>query len=76
MLIIPAIDLMDGRCVRLKQGARATRKVYADDPAAVAAQWGAGTDPPEGALAFADPRLPALGSRIVLPGVPEEPGDT
>jgi len=39
MLIIPAIDLMDGRCVRLKQGARATRKVYADDPAAVAAQW-------------------------------------
>ncbi|HNY92349.1 MAG TPA: 1-(5-phosphoribosyl)-5-[(5-phosphoribosylamino)methylideneamino]imidazole-4-carboxamide isomerase [bacterium] len=39
MLIIPAIDLMEGRCVRLKQGVQATRKIYADDPAAVAAQW-------------------------------------
>ncbi len=39
MLIVPAIDLYGGRCVRLLQGAfsRATR--YADDPAVVAARF-------------------------------------
>ncbi|MEO7673338.1 MAG: 1-(5-phosphoribosyl)-5-[(5-phosphoribosylamino)methylideneamino]imidazole-4-carboxamide isomerase [Pyrinomonadaceae bacterium] len=30
--IIPAIDLMDGKCVRLTQGDFARRKTYADDP--------------------------------------------
>lgn len=43
--------------------------------AAVAALWGADGDLPEGARAFADPRLPALGARIVLPVVPEGMGD-
>lgn len=36
MLIIPAIDLRDGRCVRLKQGRRDAVTVYGDDPVAVA----------------------------------------
>jgi len=39
MLIIPAIDLKDGKCVRLKQGAMHKATVFSDDPAATAAQW-------------------------------------
>jgi phosphoribosylformimino-5-aminoimidazole carboxamide ribotide isomerase len=39
MLIIPAIDLKDGKCVRLKQGAMDKATVFSDDPAATAAQW-------------------------------------
>lgn len=34
--IIPAIDLMDGKCVRLTQGDFARRRIYADDPVEVA----------------------------------------
>ena len=36
MLLIPAIDIIDGRCVRLTKGDYATQKVYADDPVSVA----------------------------------------
>lgn len=36
MLIVPAIDLSDGRCVRLYEGARDSTRVVADDPVAVA----------------------------------------
>ncbi|MFX4377214.1 HisA/HisF-related TIM barrel protein, partial [Acinetobacter baumannii] len=36
MRLFPAIDLKDGRCVRLKQGDMAQATVYADDPAAQA----------------------------------------
>ncbi len=32
MVIYPAIDLLDGSCVRLKQGVFTDRKVYSDDP--------------------------------------------
>jgi phosphoribosylformimino-5-aminoimidazole carboxamide ribotide isomerase len=39
MLIIPAIDLKDGRCVRLRQGDMEAQTVYSDDAAAVAARW-------------------------------------
>lgn len=39
MEIIPAIDLKDGRCVRLYQGDFAQMTVYADDPVAVARAW-------------------------------------
>jgi len=36
MLIIPAIDLRAGRCVRLTQGRKDTAKVYEDDPVEIA----------------------------------------
>jgi phosphoribosylformimino-5-aminoimidazole carboxamide ribotide isomerase len=36
MLILPAIDLLDGKCVRLAQGDYARSKVYDDDPLRVA----------------------------------------
>lgn len=39
MLIIPAIDLKDGRCVRLRQGDLQAETVYSEDPPAVALQW-------------------------------------
>ncbi len=39
MLLIPAIDLKDGRCVRLRQGDMAAATVYSDDPVAMAKQW-------------------------------------
>ena len=41
MLIIPAIDLKDGRCVRLKQGDMSTATVFSDDPVAMARHWAA-----------------------------------
>jgi phosphoribosylformimino-5-aminoimidazole carboxamide ribotide isomerase len=39
MLIIPAIDLKDGHCVRLQQGRMETATVFSDDPGKAAAQW-------------------------------------
>ena len=39
MLIIPAIDLKDGHCVRLKQGAMDQATVFSEDPGAMAAYW-------------------------------------
>lgn len=39
MLMIPAIDLKDGRCVRLRQGRMADDTVFSDDPVAVARRW-------------------------------------
>ncbi|MGA8052567.1 MAG: 1-(5-phosphoribosyl)-5-[(5-phosphoribosylamino)methylideneamino]imidazole-4-carboxamide isomerase [Burkholderiales bacterium] len=39
MLIIPAIDVKDGRCVRLKQGDMQQSTVYSEDPAAMARHW-------------------------------------
>lgn len=43
MRIIPAIDLIDGKCVRLSQGDYATQKVYSDNPLEMAKQFeGAG----------------------------------
>ena len=39
MLIIPAIDLKDGKCVRLRQGRMEDSTVFSDDPVAMAARW-------------------------------------
>lgn len=39
MLIIPAIDLKDGRCVRLKQGRKSDVKVYDGDPVEIAKRF-------------------------------------
>ena len=34
--LIPAIDIIDGKCVRLTQGDYATKKIYNEDPLEVA----------------------------------------
>jgi len=39
MLIIPAIDIKNGKCVRLTQGDFENEKVYSEDPVAIAKQW-------------------------------------
>ena len=39
MLLIPAIDLKDGHCVRLRQGDMKDATVFSDDPAAMARRW-------------------------------------
>jgi phosphoribosylformimino-5-aminoimidazole carboxamide ribotide isomerase len=39
MLIIPAIDLKDGECVRLRQGLMDDSTVFSDDPVSVAKRW-------------------------------------
>ena len=39
MVIIPAIDVKDGRCVRLKQGDMSTPTVYSEDPVGMARHW-------------------------------------
>ncbi len=41
MLLIPAIDLKDGKCVRLKQGRMEDSTVFSDDPVAMARHWAA-----------------------------------
>jgi phosphoribosylformimino-5-aminoimidazole carboxamide ribotide isomerase len=39
MFIYPAIDLLDGRCVRLRQGDYSRETVFSTDPASVARRW-------------------------------------
>src|SRR5262245_34143476 len=39
MQIIPAIDIKDGHCVRLKQGEMQSATVFSEDPAAMAQHW-------------------------------------
>lgn len=39
MQLIPAIDLKDGKCVRLRQGRMGDETVFSDDPLAVAERW-------------------------------------
>ncbi len=39
MLLIPAIDLKDGKCVRLRQGRMEDETIFADDPLEMAQRW-------------------------------------
>jgi phosphoribosylformimino-5-aminoimidazole carboxamide ribotide isomerase len=39
MLLIPAIDLKEGKCVRLRQGRMEDDTIFSDDPVAVAGRW-------------------------------------
>ena len=39
MILIPAIDLKNGQCVRLKQGDMNQSTVYSEDPVAMARHW-------------------------------------
>ncbi len=39
MLLIPAIDLKDGECVRLRQGRMDDVTVFSSDPVAIAQRW-------------------------------------
>ena len=39
MLVIPAIDLKDGKCVRLKEGKMEEETIVSEDPIATANAW-------------------------------------
>ena len=39
MLVIPAVDIKNGKCVRLSQGRMDTETVFSDNPAAMAKKW-------------------------------------
>ena len=39
MLIVPAIDLKEGKCVRLERGVMSTATIYSDEPATIAKSW-------------------------------------
>jgi phosphoribosylformimino-5-aminoimidazole carboxamide ribotide isomerase len=80
VLIIPAIDLRGGRCVRLRQGDFAQETVFSDDPAAMARHWveqGAGLlhlVDLDGAKAGIPSNLDAIRAIVQAAGVPCELG--
>ena len=39
MLLIPAIDIKNGKCVRLKQGRMDEETIYGEDPLEMATRW-------------------------------------
>ena len=39
MIIIPAVDIKNGKCVRLSQGRMDSETVFSDNPAAMAKRW-------------------------------------
>ena len=39
MIVIPAVDIKDGRCVRLREGRADQTTVFSDDPVAMAKRW-------------------------------------
>ena len=39
MLIIPAIDIKEGRCVRLREGQFGDMEIFSDDPVMMAVKW-------------------------------------
>ena len=41
MIVIPAVDLREGRCVRLREGRADAETVFSDDPVAMAERWAA-----------------------------------
>ena len=81
MILIPAIDLREGRCVRLREGRDDARTVFSDDPVSMAERWvAAGAErlhvvDLDGAFAGA-PRQTALIAKIVdaVRPVPVEAG--
>ncbi|HEX6210722.1 MAG TPA: 1-(5-phosphoribosyl)-5-[(5-phosphoribosylamino)methylideneamino]imidazole-4-carboxamide isomerase [Methylomirabilota bacterium] len=81
MIVIPAVDLREGRCVRLREGRLDAETVFSDDPIAMAERWvAAGAErlhvvDLDGAFAGA-PRQTALIAKIVeaVRPVPVEAG--
>jgi phosphoribosylformimino-5-aminoimidazole carboxamide ribotide isomerase len=81
VIVIPAVDLKEGRCVRLREGRADAETVFSDDPVAMAQRWAAqGAErlhvvDLDGAFAGA-PRQTALIAKIVdaVRPVPVEAG--
>jgi len=74
VIVIPAVDVRDGRCVRLREGRADAETVFSEDPVAMATQWAV-----RGAQrlhvvdldgAFGGPRQTALVAKIVAAVAP------
>ena len=39
MIVIPAIDLKDGKCVRLREGKMDQETIFSEDPLSIAESW-------------------------------------
>lgn len=80
MLIYPAVDIMDGKCVRLYQGRPEAIKVYSDNPAEMARKWESeGADflhvvDLNGAVAGSPQNLPAVERIVKGVGIPIQLG--
>ena len=80
MLVLPAVDVRGGRCVRLIQGAADRERVYGDDPAAAARRWEAAGAPwvhvvdLDGAFAGAPVNAEAIRRIIEAVRIPVEVG--
>jgi phosphoribosylformimino-5-aminoimidazole carboxamide ribotide isomerase len=80
LLVIPAIDLADGKCVRLRQGDMNQRTVYGDDPAAMARHWAdQGAEilhvvDLDGAMGGRSANLPAIEAIVKAIAIPVELG--
>ena len=80
MIVIPAIDLRGGRCVRLVEGRAETATVFSDDPVATARRWAAEGAARlhvvdlDGAFAGAPRHAAAIAAIVQAAGVPVEVG--
>src|SRR6266550_2357361 len=80
VLVLPAVDVRGGRCVRLIQGAADRERVYGDDPAAAARRWEAAGAPwvhvvdLDGAFAGAPVNAEAIRRIIEAVRIPVEVG--
>ncbi|HBB40992.1 MAG: 1-(5-phosphoribosyl)-5-[(5-phosphoribosylamino)methylideneamino]imidazole-4-carboxamide isomerase [Nitrospirae bacterium CG18_big_fil_WC_8_21_14_2_50_70_55] len=80
MLFLPAIDLKEGRCVRLRQGRMEEATVFGEDPGAQAAAWQAGGAPYlhlvdlDGAIDGSPRNLAAVRSILASIDIPAELG--
>jgi phosphoribosylformimino-5-aminoimidazole carboxamide ribotide isomerase len=81
VIVIPAIDLQGGRCVRLVEGRADSATVFGDDPVAMARRWATRgarrlhVVDLDGAFAGAPRHAPLLRAMVAaVPGVPVEVG--
>ena len=74
MIVIPAVDVKEGRCVRLREGRADAETVFSEDPVAMATQWAAQGAPRLHVVdldgAFGAPRQTALVAKIVAAVAP------
>jgi len=74
VIVIPAVDVKEGRCVRLREGRADAETVFSEDPVAMATQWAAQGAPRLHVVdldgAFGAPRQTALVAKIVAAVAP------
>jgi phosphoribosylformimino-5-aminoimidazole carboxamide ribotide isomerase len=69
VIVIPAVDIRDGRCVRLREGRADAETVFSEDPVAMATQWATRGAPRLHVVdldgAFGKPRQTAVIAKII-----------